>query len=261
MPKLQQVKLEDNRLTGAIPPEFASRADLACCGSRITTSRGRFPRRSAPATRCAASSVNFEDNPRMCGDVPEGLVVDWRWHLENQAGQSRDWLAFCEKDPCGVFAYGGTGIGRPCPSGEAAAATCKAWEQCGGTVALGSPETLIGPPTPPTTSSRTSRSMDPGVVAAGSTCEDVPREEPCASGGDECSFRRCVPSADNGARPAPATEIPADVLTAYRASNRATDPDVDSDVTPCALPWGQCGGTAGWIGPSCCSGTRLRSRE
>ena len=138
MPKLQQVKLEDNRLTRAIPPEFASLADLRVLWLEDNNFEGSIP--AAFGARNALRrviSVNFEDNPVMCGDVPEGLVVDWRWHLENQAGQSRDWLAFCEKDPCGVFAYGGTGIGRPCPSGEAAAATCgKAWEQCGGTVAL-----------------------------------------------------------------------------------------------------------------------------
>ena len=197
----------------------------------------------------------------MCGDTPGS-----RRRLEvapREPGGSIARLArLLREGSCGVFAYGGTGIGRPCPSGEAAAATCgKAWEQCGGTVAL----RLTG-------DADWSADATDDVFAdvpfdgsrccrRGSTCEDVPREERAESGGDECSFRRCVPSADPGARPAPATEIPADVLTAYRASNRATDPDVDSDITPCALPWGQCGGTAGWIGPSCCSGRALRSRE
>ena len=261
MPKLQQVKLEDNRLTGAVPPEFASLADLRVLWLEDNNFAGPIP--AAFGARNALRriiSVNFEDNPGVCGDVPEGLVVDWRWHLENQAGQSRDWLAFCEKDPCGVFAYGGTGVGRPCQSGEAAAAAAaaaacgKAWEQCGGTVAL----RLTGDAdwsADATADVFADVPFDgPQCCRRGSTCEDVPREEPCASGGDECSFRRCVPSSDPGARPAPATEVPADVLAAYRAANRANDPDDDPDAAPCAPHWGQCGGTAAWIGPSCCSG-------
>ena len=293
MPKLQQVKLEDNRLTGAIPPEFASLADLRVLWLEDNNFEGSIP--AAFGARNALRrviSVNFEDNPGMCGDVPEGLVVDWRWHLENQAGQSRDWLAFCEKDPCGVFAYGGTGIGRPCPSGEAAAATCgKAWEQCGGTVAL----RLTG-------DADWSADATDDVFAdvpfdgsrccrRGSTCEDVPREEPCASGGDECSFRRCVPSADPGSDPppppkspptsspriAPPTARPTPTLTptshpvrcpgvsaevrlvgsALRAAPgdapcvRASDYFSQCDPSECASPWAPCGG-AGHDGPTCC---------
>ena len=33
-----------------------------------------------------------EDNPLLCGGIPAGMAVDWRWHLENQAGTSRDWF-------------------------------------------------------------------------------------------------------------------------------------------------------------------------
>ena len=55
MPKLQQVKLEDNRLTGAIPPEFASLADLRVLWLEDNNFEGSIPRRSALATRCAAS--------------------------------------------------------------------------------------------------------------------------------------------------------------------------------------------------------------
>lgn len=52
-------------------------------------------------------SVNLEDNPSLCGDVPRGLGVDWRWQLDNQEGTSRDWFGFCQKDACGVFVRGG----------------------------------------------------------------------------------------------------------------------------------------------------------
>ena len=74
--------------------------------------------------------------------------MDWRWHLDNQAGQSRDWLGFCQKDACGVFVTGGTRVGGTCPqpwelesSDPSVSLNCgKRWDQCGGTVAVDLPE-------------------------------------------------------------------------------------------------------------------------
>ena len=80
--------MENNDLSGPIPTAFGASNAL--------------PR---------IMSVNLEDNPALCGDVPAGLSVDWRWQLANQGGTSRDWFAFCEKDPCGVFPFGRGALG------------------------------------------------------------------------------------------------------------------------------------------------------
>ena len=148
---MEQAKIEDNRLTGTIPGELASLGNLRVLWLEKNNLVG-----SVPATFGASNalrrilSLNLEDNPSLCGDLPRGLGVDWKWQLDNQGGTSRDWFGFCEKDPCGVFAAGGTDIGAPCPAGwwnalgggggggqqEQPPSCRKVWDQCGGTVAV-----------------------------------------------------------------------------------------------------------------------------
>ena len=125
LPNLRVLWLDENDLSGTIPPEFGA--------------SNAFPR---------ILSLNLEDNPKLCGAAPGELAVDWRWHLDNQAGQSRDWFGFCQKDACGVFVTGGTRVGGTCPqpwelesSDPSVSLNCgKRWDQCGGTVAVDLPE-------------------------------------------------------------------------------------------------------------------------
>ena len=90
LPKLRQVKLEDNRLTGAIPRELAALADLRVLWLDDNDLVGRLPPSFGhPGAFPRIISFNVEDNPRLCGALPPGIEVDWRWHLANQAGQER----------------------------------------------------------------------------------------------------------------------------------------------------------------------------
>ena len=217
MPELLQVKLEDNRLSGEIPGELAVLSDLRVLWLDDNDLEGPVPNDLARLSRLL--SFNAEDNPRLCGAAPE-IAVDWRWHLDNQEGQVRDWFAFCEKDPCGVFAFGGTKVGTPCASvTEKNTERCgKAFDQCGGTVAV---RLALDAEWTEESAKRSRRrrailetsadfrndeNLDAEILVdvpfqgatccrRGSACEDVPTTAPCASGKpDACSFRQCVPA-------------------------------------------------------------------
>jgi hypothetical protein len=276
LPKLRQVKLEDNRLTGAIPRELAALADLRVLWLDDNDLVGRLPPSFGhPGAFPRIISFNVEDNPRLCGALPPGIEVDWRWHLANQAGQERDWFAFCEKDPCGVFVYGGTGIGtkRACPDDSekpTSAPSCgKVWDQCGGTVAVERPESPGAYVDAPFDGARCCR--------RGLRCAFVPANAPCKSGAEgACSFYQCVPerrsTSDGGVLPdAPSsfssgasswalpgdrvrTSVPDAIVSEYRAA-------VGSAEAPCAPPFAQCGGTAAYAGATCCEGAAPCTRQ
>jgi len=282
MPELLQVKLEDNRLAGEIPGELAVLSDLRVLWLDDNDLEGPVPNELARLSRLL--SFNAEDNPRLCGAAPE-IAVDWRWHLDNQEGQVRDWFAFCEKDPCGVFAFGGTKVGTPCASvTEKNTQRCgKAFDQCGGTVAVrlaldaewteesakrrASRRRAILETTK--TDFRNDENLDAEILVdvpfqgatccrRGSACEDVPTTAPCASGKpDACSFRQCVPARPGTAAREeprkPKTAVPAAVLAEWRA-DVARKRGGGGAALACAPAWGQCGGTAGYAGPECCQG-------
>ena len=239
MPELLQVKLEDNRLSGEIPGELAVLSDLRVLWLDDNDLEGPVPNDLARLSRLL--SFNAEDNPRLCGAAPE-IAVDWRWHLDNQEGQVRDWFAFCEKDPCGVFAFGGTKVGTPCASvTEKNTERCgKAFDQCGGTVAVRL--ALDAEWTEERAKRSRRRFLETSILETsdaeilvdvpfqgatccrrGSACEDVPTTAPCASGSpDACSFRQCVPvrpgTAENREDSRkPKTAVPAAVLAEWRA--------------------------------------------
>ena len=242
MPELLQVKLEDNRLSGEIPGELAVLSDLRVLWLDDNDLEGPVPNDLARLSRLL--SFNAEDNPRLCGAAPE-IAVDWRWHLDNQEGQVRDWFAFCEKDPCGVFAFGGTKVGTPCASvTEKNTERCgKAFDQCGGTVAVRL--ALDAEWTEERAKRSRRRFLETSILETsdaeilvdvpfqgatccrrGSACEDVPTTAPCASGSpDACSFRQCVPvrpgTAENREDSRkPKTAVPAAVLAEWRAASR-----------------------------------------
>ena len=263
MPELLQVKLEDNRLSGSIPRELAVLSDLRVLWLDDNHLSGPIPDDLKRLRRLL--SFNVEDNPELCGVAPAPRV-DWRWHLDNQQGQVRDWFAFCEKDPCGVFTYGGTQVGTPCGSASRTERCGKAFDQCGGTVAVtfardadwkNAARARGAPPA----------SLDDGDAVVvdvpfqgatccrrGSACEDVPTTKPCASGTPgACSFRQCVPYERWGAnREKPKTAVPAEVLAEWRAD--VARAGGGAAARACAPAWGQCGGTAGYAGPTCCEG-------
>ena len=114
---MEQAKLEDNRLVGTIPAELASLPRLKVLWLEKNDLRGSIPTAFGAPDAFGGSLVSFnvEDNPKLCGPAPPGLEVDWSSQLTRDAieGASRDWFAFCEKDPCGVFATGGTKVGTP----------------------------------------------------------------------------------------------------------------------------------------------------
>ena len=275
MPELLQVKLEDNRLSGEIPGELAVLSDLRVLWLDDNDLEGPVPNDLARLSRLL--SFNAEDNPRLCGAAPE-IAVDWRWHLDNQEGQVRDWFAFCEKDPCGVFAFGGTKVGTPCASvTEKNTERCgKAFDQCGGTVAVRL--ALDAEWTEERAKRSRRRFLETSILETsdaeilvdvpfqgatccrrGSACEDVPTTAPCASGSpDACSFRQCVPvrpgTAENREDSRkPKTAVPAAVLAEWRA-DVARKRGGGGAALACAPAWGQCGGTAGYAGPECCQG-------
>ena len=140
---IEQIKLEDNRLTGEIPAILATLPNLRVLWLDENDLSGVVPAEFGAANAFPRIlSLNIEDNPKLCGAAPNALAVDWTWHLDNQAGQSRDWFGFCQKDACGVFVYGGTRVGGSCPQtweleSASESLNCgKRWDQCGGTVSV-----------------------------------------------------------------------------------------------------------------------------
>ena len=261
MPELLQVKLEDNRLSGSIPRELAELFDLRVLWLDDNDLSGPIPDDLVRLRRLL--SFNAEDNPELCGAAPAARV-DWRWHLDHQQGQVRDWFAFCEKDPCGVFVYGGTKVGTSCGSASRTERCGKAFDQCGGTVAVrfaphadwrNAANARGAPPA----------ALDDGDAVVvdvpfsgatccrrGSACNNVPIATPCASGRPgACSFRQCVPVAGAN-RQKPKTAVPAEVLAEWRAD--VARAGGGAAARACAPAWGQCGGTAGYAGPTCCEG-------
>ena len=258
-PALEQAKLEDNRLVGTIPAELASLPRLKVLWLEKNDLRGSIPTAFGAPDAFGGSLVSFnvEDNPKLCGPAPPGLEVDWSSQLTRDAieGASRDWFAFCEKDPCGVFATGGTKVGTPCGDdddgggGAAAFEGCgKKWDQCGGTVEVFTyADGAFGD------------DMGDDVIA-----RDVPFEgETCCRRGLKCAeiepdaddpprrpgaalFFQCVPDPDAEV-PEPKTVVPATAREAFRAANGA-------DTSKCAPAWAQCGGPASYLGSTCCQG-------
>lgn len=243
LPKLEQAKLEDNRLTGTIPGELASLGDLRVLWLDRNDLIGSVPVEFGASNALRRIlSFNVEDNPSLCGDLPQGLAVDWRWQLNNQGGTSRDWFGFCEKAPCGIFAGGGTDIGKPCPAGLANSLggadsgngngdgdgndskqrlTCgKVWNQCGGTVAVvlaSSPEGGHGGD-----AEDGSITIDVPFAGArccrrGLRCTEIERDDV-----ENTSFSQCVVD-PNWELPTLKTEVPEDILREYRELNDAID--------------------------------------
>jgi hypothetical protein len=252
MPELLQVKLEDNRLSGSIPGSLAVLSDLRVLWLDDNNLAGAVPNDLTRLSRML--SFNAEDNPDLCGAAP-GLAVDWRWHLDNQVGQVRDWFAFCEKDPCGVFVYGGTKVGEPCAepyTNTNPSKRCgKAFDQCGGTVAR-----RFAPDA--SWNAELGGAVVVDVPFQGATCcrrfsicVDVPITKPCESGSEKCSFRQCVP-VPGTPQEKPKTAVPKEVLLEWRADRARAGGG--GGALACAPAWGQCGGTAGYAGPTCCSG-------
>ena len=282
MPDLEQVKLEDNRLTGTIPGELASLGNLRVLWLDKNDLVGSVPA-AFGATNALGKilSLNVEDNPSLCGDIPRGLRVDWRWQLSNQNGTSRDWFGFCVKDPCGIFADGGTDVGKkPCAPAMTAAMTndgswddssiainsgdgqlqqppsCgKLWDQCGGTVAV---TVAVWP-------EEGGYGVDANITEIiidvpfdglqccrrGLACVEVERNDT-----EKTSFSQCV-NDPNWILPELKTEVPPEILREYRELNDAVED------TSCADAWQQCGGTANYLGPQCCKGAApcVRSSE
>ena len=254
---IEQIKLEDNRLTGEIPAILATLPNLRVLWLDENDLSGVVPAEFGAANAFPRIlSLNIEDNPKLCGAAPSALAVDWTWHLDNQAGQSRDWFGFCQKDACGVFVYGGTRVGGSCPQtweleSASESLNCgKRWDQCGGTVSVqltnggddGMSGTVIDVPFDGARCCR-----------RGLACVEAP--DPDASPGT--AYYQCTPDPTAAAeeKPQVTTTIPTEVLDTYRTTNDAE--------TECAAAWGQCGGTAAYLGSTCCEGAApcVRSNE
>ena len=220
VPSLEQAKLEDNRLTGTIPGALASLGDLRVLWLNRNDLSGSIPVQfGASNAMLKILSLNLEDNPNLCGNAPRRLDVNWRWQLDNQAETSRDWFAFCEKDACGIFIYGGTDVGKQCPqSGIKVKPSCgKLWDQCGGTEAV---------------EIQMFKDAGYGDDEDGTITVDVPFDgAKCCRRGMMCaemehnetrgtSFSQCILDPDWGL-PAPKTEVPDHILREYRRSNGA----------------------------------------
>lgn len=238
LPNLEQAKLEDNRLTGTIPGELASLGDLRVLWLDNNDLIGPVPVEfGASNAMRRILSFNLQDNPSLCGDLPQELGVDWRWQLNNQGGTSRDWFGFCEKDPCGIFARGGTDIGKPCPAGwenslgggngngegddKKQRLSCgMVWDQCGGTVAVvleSSPDGGYGGD-----AEDASITIDVPFAGAqccrrGLKCTEIVRDDV-----ENTSFSQCVAD-PNWELPALKTEVPEYILREYREFNDAVE--------------------------------------
>ena len=262
MSELLQVKLEDNRLTGLIPPELSYLPNLRVLWLDDNDFYGPIPPELGQRlTRLL--SFNAEDNPKLCGPVP-AVAVDWRWHLDNQQDQVRDWFAFCEKDPCGVFVLGGTQVGTACPGMYAEASPSsrgesfgcgKAFDQCGGTVAA----RLATRSEWNSVSSEKLDDTNSIVVDVpfngskccrrGNYCAEIPVTSPCKNGSNACAFLQCTPI--DGAKVPPKTKVPPEVIQEWRTE---INQGKDAQNIVCAPAFAQCGGTVGWTGPTCCEG-------
>lgn len=279
VPNLEQAKLEDNRLTGTIPSELASLGNLRVLWLDKNDLVGSVPA-AFGATNALGKilSLNVEDNPSMCGDLPKDLGVDWRWQLSNQNGTSRDWFGFCVKDPCGIFAYGGTNVGKACAPDKTAnggdwwsdddstiainsddgrqpqSPSCgKLWDQCGGTVAVTIAVWPEGGYGEDTDENITIDVPFDGrqCCRRGLSCVEVERDDE-----EKTSFSQCV-NDPNWILPELKTEVPPEILREYRELNSAVE------EASCADAWQQCGGAANYLGPQCCKGAApcVRSSE
>lgn len=225
LPKLEQAKLEDNRLTGSIPGELASLGDLRVLWLDRNDLIGPVPAEfGASNAMRRILSFNLVDNPSLCGDLPQGLGVDWRWQLDNQGGTSRNWFGFCEKDPCGIFARGGTDIGKPCPAGwqdkEQPLSCGMVWDQCGGTVAVvleSSPDGGYGGDAEDATITIDVPFNGAQCCRRGLQCTEIERDDV-----EKTSFSQCVDD-PNWELPALKTEVPEYILREYRELNDADD--------------------------------------
>ena len=272
MPDLLQVKLEDNRLSGSIPIELSYLTDLRVLWLDDNELAGSIPRKLFTRLN-RLISFNVEDNPKLCGPAPSA-DINWRWHLDNQRGQVRDWFAFCEKDPCGVFFKGGTDVGTMCSAGSETSSSSsiyaspdygcgKAFDQCGGTVAarLATKAEWNGGVSYDAVDDVLDDSNSIVVdvpfngqacCRRGNECVDVPITTPCKSGSDTCAFRQCTPI--DGFTRAPQTNVPPEVIEEWRNDIRSGGVDGILPQKECAPPFGQCGGTAAYLGPTCCEG-------
>jgi len=232
-PDIEEVKLQVNRLTGTIPSALADLPNLRVLRLSDNNLRGTIPAAFGDTDKLRRIiRVNLEDNPSLCGPIPSGLAVNWRWQLDNQKGQTRDWLGYCEERFCGISVTDGTSLGEPCPDPGwvSPEAECgRRFDQCGGTVEV---------------EAMSSRRVNMPFLGKqccrrGFECVDVGSDDPGAS------FSQCKPV--EGVRIDPVTEVPVDVIAEYRLAKGASALD-------CSPAWEQCGGRVNYLGPRCCEG-------
>ena len=132
---LEQLKFENNAVTGTIPASLATMPALRVFWASHNDLQGTIPPSMVNSKSIMSFDVRY--NPKLCGPLPP-IKIDWKWQFTHKY-TTQEVAGFCDKassenSACGVLATQGSGVGRSCDSVlRNATRPCGApYDQCGG---------------------------------------------------------------------------------------------------------------------------------